>query len=83
VRVIDAIQRPDVIDGSKWVVLMPKRRILCQMFVIRDDPEGRKMRWCDNAEEVLLSLRRLYEECEIIDPPCDVAPRGIHRRTVP
>lgn len=57
IRVIDALQRPDVLDGSKWMALpLPDigfgrpspDRILPQQ-TLGVDPACKRLRWCDGT----------------------------------
>ena len=65
-KVIDAIQLPEVLNGSKWVAFVMQGTTLpCQTFRVNSIGQ---MVWCDNDSSAEFSLRRLNEECVFIDP---------------
>lgn len=55
IRIIDALQRPDVLDGSQWLALplpnigfgVPPADYFLPQQTIGVDPERKRMYWCD------------------------------------
>lgn len=80
-RVIDALQLPEILDGSKWMALpLPGGLVLpSQTLGVDVTTERPRLRWCDGSynlravepshfgSEAELSLSRLLGECILID----------------
>ena len=54
IRLLEALQRPDVLDGSKWMALplpsmggKPPPNFTLPQQTIGVDPERQRMYWCD------------------------------------
>lgn len=78
-RVIDALQRPDVLDGSKWLALpvpvLGTDRTTTDhdlpTMTIGVDPDRRNAYYCDRPSyfgtEAAFTLDRLLGECRLVD----------------
>lgn len=79
-RVIDALQLPEVLTGTRWLVLPSSQYALSQQ-VLAVDPENQRMYWCDGtyhpgaippsyfSSEARLTLPQLLSTCTLIDSP--------------
>ena len=78
-RVIDALQREDVLDGSRWIALPLPGDVVLPTATIGVDVEGKRLRWCDGlydpragtpsrfGQDAVLSWHQLQGPCALID----------------
>lgn len=79
VRVIDALQMPEVLAGKKWMALPLPGSVILPTMTIGVDPARMRMYWCDQiynsravcpshfGAEATLMLPQLLGECTLID----------------
>lgn len=78
-RVIDALQMPEVLAGAKWIALPLPGGMVLPTQTIGVDADRKKMYWCDRiydpravrpshfGTEAVLTLPQLLGECTLVD----------------
>lgn len=82
-RVIDALQLPEVLTGSRWLALPRSSDTLhgLSQQIVVVDPGNQRMYWCDGtyhpaaippsyfSSEARLTLSQLLGTCTLVDRP--------------